>query len=296
MSAKKTFIFILQVLGLTLIGLVVNIFSSAITPKPEIVRAAQATADAQTMLLLLIDRFVVAIIFALLLENTLLRGWKLAALMFWSVFGITTFMMQIETIIYGSAFPGLSTADVLLLVLTALVGTILFIPLAMLVMNRWKGESAVTKPLFKKDYLPRLAIIAVIYPMIYFCFGYFVAWQSAAVREFYAHSSITTAQPLLTIIQIARGALWVIAALPLLVMFEKRWFTILAIAVSFSLLPSISLILPNPLMPAAVAHAHFIEISSSMALFGALTGWIMTAKDIPFVDQVFHREVHKTAK
>lgn len=108
MSAKKTFIFILQVLGLTLIGLVVNIFSSAITPKPEIVRAAQATADAQTMLLLLIDRFVVAIIFALLLENTLLRGWKLAALMFWSVFGITTFMMQIETIIlaaHSPAFP-----------------------------------------------------------------------------------------------------------------------------------------------------------------------------------------------
>jgi hypothetical protein len=273
---KKTLVRIGRILALTIIGLIVTILASAITPRPEIVRAAQNSGNASTILLLLVDHLIVALIFAFILENTIIRGWKLAGLMFWAVFGITTFMMQIETLLFGSAFPGLSVNDVFLLVLTALVGTMLFVPLAILVMGKWKGANPVIRPLFKKDYLPRVALVAVIYPAFYFFFGYFVAWQFAAVREFYANSSITTAQPLLTIIQIGRGVLWALVALPLLVMFEKRWVTITAIAISFSLLPSIALILPNPLMPAAVAHAHLIEIASSMLLFGLVTGWIMT--------------------
>jgi len=216
------------------------------------------------------------LIFAFILENTVVRGWKLVGYMVWAVFGIATFMIQIETIVFGSAFPGLSVPDVLMLVLTAFVGTVIFVPMAILVMGKWKGTNPQTRPLFNKEYLPRVALIAVIYPVIYFFFGYFVAWQFEAVREFYATSTITTAQPLLTIIQIVRGALWVVSALPLLVMFEKRWQIITAIAVSFSLLPSIALILPNPVMPAPVAHAHLIEMVSSMLLFGLVTGWIMT--------------------
>jgi hypothetical protein len=274
---KKISILVGRILALTVIGLIITILASTITPKPEIVRAAQNSGNANTLLLLLVDRLVVALIFAFILENTVVRGWKLVGLMFWAVFGITTFVMQIETIVFGSAFPGLSTSDVLLMAFTALVSTVLFIPLAILVMGKWKGVNPVTRPLFKKDYLPRVALIAVIFPIFYFFFGFFVAWQSAAVREFYANSTITTAQPLLTIVQIGRGALWALAALPLLVMFEKRWHTIFAIAISFSLLPSIALILPNSLMPAPVAHAHLIEIASSMLLFGAATGWIMTS-------------------
>ena len=276
---KKSLVFLGRILALTIIGLIVTIIASAVTPQPEIVRAAQNSGDSSNaLLLLLVERLVVALVFAFILENTVVRGWKLAGFMVWVVFGITTFMTQIETIIFGSAFPGLSVPDVLMLVLTAFVGTVLYVPLAILVMGKWVGTNPETRALFKKDYLPRVALIAVIYPIIYFFFGFFVAWQSAAVREFYATSTITTAQPLLTIIQIVRGALWVFAALPLLVMFEKRWQTITAFTVSFSLFTSIVLIVPNPLMPAPVAHAHLIELALSMALFGLITGWIMTSK------------------
>ncbi|NMB58181.1 MAG: hypothetical protein GYA12_03355 [Chloroflexi bacterium] len=273
---KKTLVLIGRILALTIIGLIVTIIASAVTPQPEIVRAAQNSGNPNTLVLLLVERLVVALIFAFILENTVVRGWKLVGYMVWAVFGIATFMIQIETIVFGSAFPGLSVPDVLMLVLTAFVGTVIFVPLAILVMGKWKGTNPQTRPLFKKEYLPRVALIAVIYPVIYFFFGYFVAWQFEAVREFYATTTITTAQPLLTIIQIVRGALWVVSALPLLVMFEKRWQIITAIAVSFSLLPSIALILPNPVMPAPVAHAHLIEMVSSMLLFGLVTGWIMT--------------------
>ena len=275
---KKTLILIGRILALTIIGLIVVIIASEITPQPEIVRAAEDSGNVNALFLLLVERLIVALIIAFMLENTVVRGWKLAGYMVWTVFGITTFMTQIETIVFGSAFPGLSVPDVLMLVLTAFVGTVMYMPLAILVMGKWKGTNPQSRPLFKKEYLPRVALIAAIYPVIYFFFGYFVAWQFEAVREFYANSTlITTTQPLLTIIQIIRGALWVVAALPLLVMFDKRWQTITAIAVSFSLMPAILLILDNPLMPPAVAHAHLIEMATSMLLFGAVTGWIMTA-------------------
>lgn len=281
MNFKNFFILAGKIGLLTILGLIVTMLSTSITPRPEIVKTATGVSTGITILLLLLDRFVVALIFAFILANTTLRGLRLAGLMFWMTFGITTFMMQIETLLFGSAFPMLTILDVFKLVLTALVSSILYVPLAMLVMGRWKGPGATVRPLFRKEYLLPLAVLAIVYPMLYFFFGYFVAWQSSAVREFYATTAITTAQPLLTIIQIGRGALWVLAGLPLLVMFEKRWHVMVASILCFSLLPSFSLILPNPLMPEAVRMAHLVEISTSMAIFGALLGWLMTMKGFP---------------
>ncbi|NMB53702.1 MAG: hypothetical protein GYA15_03295 [Leptolinea sp.] len=275
---KKAIVLISRILALTVLGVIVTAAASAVTPQPEIVKSATGASAGQTMLLLFIDRLMVALIFAFLLEKTILRGMRLVGLLFWVVFGITTFMMQIETLVFGSAFPGLSTSDVFRLVLTALVSTLIFVPLAVLVMGRWKDNGEPVRPLFKKDYLTGLILLAVIYPILYFSFGYFVAWQSAAVREFYATTTITTAQPLLTLIQVARGALWVLAGLPLLVMFDRRIHTIIASILCYSLLPSFSLILPNPLMPEPVRLAHLVEISLSMAIFGGLFGWIMASK------------------
>jgi hypothetical protein len=281
MNVKNILVFIGRVLLLAILGVIVNIVSSAITPRPEIVKVATGVSAGQTMLLLLLDRLVVAFIFAYILENTNLRGLRLAGLMFWLAFGITTFVMQIETIVFGSAFPMLSTLDVIKLAFTALVGTLLFVPLSMLVMGKWKNNDVPVRPLFKKEYLLPLAILSVVFPILYFFFGFFVAWQSAAVREFYATTTITSAQPLLTIIQVARGVLWVLAGLPLLVLFEKRCHAIIASILCYSLLTSFSLILPNPLMPEAVRLTHLVEISTSMAIFGALFGWLMTMKEFP---------------
>ncbi len=278
MNLKNLLLLVGKIVLLTILGLIVSILSSSITPQPVIVKAAANSASSQTMLLLLLDRFVVALIFAFILANTNLHGLRLAGLLFWLTFGITTFMMQIETLLFGSAFPELSTLDVFKLVLTAFVGSVLYIPTSMLVMGRWKGTGAVIRPLFRKEYLLPLTVLAVVYPMLYFFFGYFVAWQSAAVREFYATSTITTAQPLLTIVQISRGVLWVLAGLPLLVILDKRWQIMVASILCYSLLPSFSLILPNPLMPEAVRLAHLLEISTSMAIFGMLFGWVMTGK------------------
>jgi hypothetical protein len=279
MRIKKFAILVVQVLALTLTGIITSMIASAITPQPEIVRTFSSADASQSLIMMLLVRFVLAIIFVFLLELTQLRGIRLMGLLFWVVFGTTTFMTQLETLVFGSAFPALTTNDVYLLVFTALVGDLLFVPLSVLIMGKWKSNNISMVPLFEKTNISRSALLAVIYPVLYFFFGYFVAWQSSAVREFYATTTITTAQPLLTLIQIGRGFLWVLAGLPLLVMFEKRAHKIIASVLCYGLFPSIGLIIPNPLMPGPVRMAHFVEITISMAIFGLLFSLLMTKKE-----------------
>jgi hypothetical protein len=278
MTFKKFAILFARIIALTLLGIIVMIVSSAITPQPEILKLAAASDSSQSMGTLVLVRFILALIFAFILEKTCLRGFRLMGLMIWVVFGITTFMTQLETLIFGSAFPALSTNDVYLLVLNALVEDMMFVPFAVLIMGKWKSNDQAMQPLFQKSHLVSAAILAVIYPILYFFFGYFVAWQSSAVREFYATTTITTAQPLLTFIQIGRGFLWVIAGLPLLVLFEKRIDKNITSVLCYGLFPSIGLFFPNPLMPEPVRMAHFVELTISMAIFGLLFGWLMIKK------------------
>lgn len=279
MFFKKIVVLIARILVLTVIGFVTMAVASAITPRPEFLKAVQASTSSQAAIMLLFIRFILAIIFAFILKTTTLRGFRLMALLFWIVFGVTTFVMQLETIIFGSAFPILTTRDVLLMAFTALVGDLLFVPLAVLVMGRWKGNDAPITPLFQNGYPTRIVLLAVIYPVLYFFFGYVVAWQSSAVREFYATTTITNNQLMLLIIQIGRGILWVLAGLPLFGMFEKRIHSVIASTLCYSLFPSIALLLPSILMPEPVRMAHFVEISLSMAIFGLLAGWVMTKKE-----------------
>jgi hypothetical protein len=48
---------------------------------------------------------------------------------------------------------------------------------------------------------------------------------------------------------------------------------------TFAVLLSLPLgLFPNPYMPPMVARSHFLEVSSSMLLFGGIAGWVMYSK------------------
>lgn len=292
MTFKKVLVLTAKILALTILGFITMAVASAITPSPEFMNANTTSGSLNAAGMLLLTHFVLAIIFVFIIEKANIRGFRLMALLFWVFFGVTTFVMQLETIIFGSAFPMLSTGDVLIMAFTALVGALLFVPVSVLVMGKWRNNNLPLQPLFQKNFLTRVVPLAILYPMLYFFFGYFVAWQSSAVREFYATSTITNAQPLLTFIQLGRGLLWVLAGLPLFMMFEKRIHTILASTLCYALFPSIALLIPNPLMPEAVRLAHFVEIALSMAIFGLAAGWLMTRKEIFWEAKTF---VQKTS-
>ncbi|UCC74796.1 MAG: hypothetical protein JSV86_09685 [Gemmatimonadota bacterium] len=223
-------------------------------------------------------------------------GLKLTATVFLVFFGAQTFQGQIETMFFGEAFEisGSQIAEVFLMgALTALF----YSPLAVLVLGRMKrcDEPMVLEHLLAargRGLAWRLAALPLIYLALYFLFGYFVAWQFADVRAFYSGSAeirpffahlagLIDEDPWIFPWQLLRGLLWVGLAVPVILMMKgKRWEASLALGLLFGLLLTTPLIIPNPLMPAPVRLAHFLETSTSTFAYGWLIGWLLRAPDV----------------
>jgi hypothetical protein len=132
----------------------------------------------------------------------------------------------------------------------------------------------------------KLSVIAVVYVLLYFTFGYFVAWQSPAVRSYYngtdagnffaqmAHT--VRDSPWLLLLQFFRGLLWTALAVPVIRMMKGNWGEAgLAVALLFGVVMNTQLLLPNPLMPKDVRMAHLLETAVSNFIFGWLLVWIL---------------------
>ena len=230
---------------------------------------------------------VVCILNASVMAYIILRsrwsGWRLMLAIFVVYYGVTTFMGQIESAVFITRLPpGL-------LPRLFLAGAAIALPfsiLAVIVLGKRKGDSEGTTSL-PRDWPWRLGVLAVAYVILYFSFGYFIAWQSPAVREYYggvdhggffAHMRFVVSDtPWLVPFQLLRGLLWTAIALPVIAMMTGRRTEIaLALGLLFAVVMNSQLLLPNPYMPEPVRMAHLIETASSNFIFGWLVGWILT--------------------
>ena len=103
--------------------------------------------------------------------------------------------------------------------------------------------------------------------VLYYLFGYYVAWQNPDVRTFYAGStgaeeslqqmcSIAAATPWMLPLQFGRGLLWALFAYPVVRMLKtSRLETACTISALFGVW-SFVLLLPNPLMSPSVTRSH----------------------------------------
>ncbi len=124
----------------------------------------------------------------------------------------------------------------------------------------------------------RVAVIAVIYLLLYITAGMFV-WPH--VKSFYQGRTLPAPGPLL-IVEVGRALIFLVAALPWLRILKGRTRTMLFLGLAYSILGGISpLLLPNPIMPANIRLAHGFEVGISNFIFGAFIGWLMTAKSSP---------------
>jgi hypothetical protein len=211
----------------------------------------------------------------------------MAALAF-VLYGVMTFMPQIESAVFLTRLPAGMLPRLFLM------GALVAVPFSVLaVVVLGKGRSG------PKDAAPgarlvmpigewawKLAVIAVSYVILYFTFGYFIAWRDPVVRAYYngtdegsffAHFRVVLRDtPWLVPFQILRALLWVGFALPVVRMLKGRWpETALAIALLFSVLMNSQLLLPNPFMPEPVRMTHLVETASSNFVFGAIVGWLL---------------------
>ena len=169
-----------------------------------------------------------------------------------------------------------------------------FVVLAVLILGKSKADIANTEPNLRlvmptREWAWKLAVIAIAYLILYFTFGYFIAWQNPAVREYYggidegsflAHMGTVLGNTFWLIpFQILRAMLWVAIALPVIRMMKGRWQeTALALGLLFAVLMNAQLLLPNPFMPEAVRMTHLIETTSSNFIWGFFIGWLLTQR------------------
>jgi hypothetical protein len=254
--------------------------------------SSQTPAAAGAAAALLAVCFLNTLVLTYLILRSRWAGWRLVATVFFVFYGVMTFMSQIESAVFVTRLPSGMLRRLFLM--GALVAAP-FSPLAVLSLGKRTAHTADAEPNTRLvmptgEWAWKLAVIAAAYLILYFTFGYFIAWRNPAVRAYYgaigyersflAHmGTVLEAAPWLIPFQILRALLWTALALPVIRMMKGRWpETALAIGALFAVVMNAQLLLPNPYMPEAVRLTHLIETASSNFLFGWLVGWLLTQR------------------
>ena len=262
--------------------------AALLSPPSEESAPAQAGAALAALLAL---SFLNTAVLAYVIIRSRWAGWKLILTIFFVLYGVTTVMSQVETAFFVTRLPrGMLSR----LFLAGAIIAALISPLAVLILGKRKpdraeGEGRPRLNMPVGEWVGKLSLIVIAYLVIYFTFGYFIAWKSAAVRAYYGGSdpgsflaqmsSVVRDRPWLLPLQAVRALLWAALAVPVIRMMKGRWWEAgLAVSLVFAVVMNTQLLLPNPLMPREVRMVHLVETASSNFIFGWLTVLILRGR------------------
>jgi hypothetical protein len=310
---KAAAVFALRVLVLTLVLIIVlmiasNLAGLAQAPLPSSqaasTPAAQAQQAASLLRSLLAYTFLVSLVTAWIIQSSRWRGLKLIAALVFTFYGLMTFISQIESIAYLRAKmpPGLLKN---LFVMGGVV-VVLFVPMAVLIMGKIRGpeQPHAERVLSLKGQGARFGILAIVYVVLYYLFGYYVAWQNPEVRLYYSGTTELKSvyqmmrfnvigTPWMLPFQFGRGLLWALFAYPVVRMLNTRRIETAGIIAALFGVWSFVLLMPNPLMPASVAQSHFWETLWCDLLLGAIAGWVLAADARPTVPPIGDKQLQE---
>lgn len=276
-----------KIVLLSMAYMICFIFANALAVGPFLSNNPSATLPPDQAGMTLLAILVVSFLNTLVITHVVLRsraaGWKLSGAVFLLLYGVMTFMAQIETLAFPAVANRLPTGMVWGLFLMGLLIAAPFSVLTVWMLGKWKpaGLASPNPILAGGAWGWKLPLIAVLYAFLYFSFGYFIAWRTPAVATYYGGSdpgsfllqlqNVMKDTPWLPFFQLLRGLLWLGFALPVIRMMKAPvWEIGLAIGLNFAVLMNSQHLLPNPFMPDAVRYAHLLETSSSNLLFGFL--------------------------
>lgn len=229
------------------------------------------------------------IVLSYLILRSSWHGWPLVGAICLGMYGISTVAPQMESVFFlANKLPrGMIRA----VFLQGGIATALFAPLAVLLLGKWRAVSSASPfptPARMRAFSAawRLALIVAAFEFLYMFFGYYVAWQNPAVRQYYGGSEYSSFYASLKanwmhdswiyLFQVFRALLYAACLYPLIRMLRvARWEMVLAIAFFLSVWTTV-LLLPNPMMPPSVAHSHFWETLGFSLVFGAVAGWLLS--------------------
>jgi hypothetical protein len=234
------------------------------------------------------------IVLSYLILRSSWHGWPLVGAIFVGMYGISTVASQVETLFFLS--NKLPDGMIRAIFLQGAITAALFAPLAVLLLGKRRAASSVLTidspgRLHAPSIVTRLIVIVVAFVFLYMFFGYYVAWQNPAVRQYYGgpeQSSFYAAikanwmnNRSIYLLQVFRALLYAACIYPLIRMLRvARWETAVAMAVFLSVWTTM-LLLPNPLMPPSVAYTHFRETLGFSLVFGGIAGWLLSKPPNP---------------
>lgn len=305
MKPATNFILVGKLVFLTFLLLIISGVSSSFLPGSEmgggneaaVADSASAAQGGVSLPVLLVIFFCQVVALSVPVLRSRWRGWLLAATVFIIYFGTVTFMSQIESLVYlGNKMPqGLVQG----LFLMGLVTAAVFSPILVWMLGKWKAapnSGEVTGS--RLDLGPwgwKVAFAGLVFLVLYYVFGYYVAWQDPQLRSYYGGTdpgsfvaqmnSVIQATPWMLPLQFVRGLLWV--GLGLLIIQSMRgawWEAGLAISLLFAV-PSLYLLFPNPIMPDFPRMTHLVETLPYQFLFGWFLAWFMTRRQVTGIAQ-----------
>ncbi len=261
--------------------------SNMFLPFSEAFKSMNASADPLSAVILMIASVFNSCLIYFAASRSSWRGAKRAAGIVFSVFMISSFMTQIETLFFGAAFDTLTTLDVMFIMLAPLPP----ITGATLLCVKFYGirdTAPEAGPLPIMPLIRRIAALGAVYTAIYFLFGYFVAWQFEDLRVFYSGSAedagfigqLMNNELIIYPFQFLRGMMFASFTLPLLSMLRDNKRAYLISVCLVYLTTAVVLVIPNPLFPDTVRWAHFAEMLSSMLVFGIITGYVLYRRSV----------------
>jgi len=247
-----------------------------------------STGVAQTLSSMLLMSFLITLALTYVILRSRWTGWKLVAAVFVTMYGLMTIMQQIESLFF---LPGdVPSATIHRFFVMGAIVSGLFSTLSCLILGKMgRGtKSDVAHPRLVmpwSEWLWKLGGIVVAYMILYFTFGYFLAWRNPVLQAYYggydpgsffAHmAGLLGRTPFIIPFQAARALLWTLFALPLIRMCRGgSWELRFGVGCVFAVWSS-QLLLPNPFMPEAVARIHLVETASSNFIFGWIVGWLL---------------------
>jgi hypothetical protein len=288
---RRIFRTILGLIALAIIYFLLFTLASQLASPPEVAKLFTPEQMRQATLALLAASLIMSLMLAYLALRSRWHRWRLAGALFIIFYMIFAFLSWIELL----AFPAVSSQMPAGMVNATLIqGLIIGIPfsiLAVWILGKMKEPASQEQGSPRLQWAPsewiwRLAIGALLYVIVYFTFGYYVAWRTPGVPAFYGGidpgsfpaqlANVLRDTPWLYGVALFRGLIWAWVGSIIMRMHKGRaWEVILATGLTFDVLMNAALLFPNPFQPPVVARAHTIELVSSNFLYGVLLAAFM---------------------
>lgn len=268
-----------HLMSLMIAALVVGIFASLAHPGQAAVGFAP---------LLAVSVLEVAVVMWLISYSNL-AGIKLLLVMFIVFHGVKIFLMMIELAFFLNIWatpPMISLERVFALELHGLLMALLFCPVAILMLKKWKaiGQNLSSVfPAFNRDLIIRVFVVGVLYSVCYWIAGSFLLIPLAGESFIftYGHLQLPVWMPLF---QVGRGILWALIVLLLVRHLRLEGIALyLGVGSTLAILGGAQLLVPNPYMLDHLRYAHMVEIAVSMGVFGSIASWILRSEQVALV-------------